>query len=119
MDDSFITGLVVGRNEAAAQSQEWAEYARGIQAQAGQLHQELHAERYYRSENRADIAGLRAAIAAMPESARQEFAVALANHYLPAFRQRAAELGLPADYAENSARLHLNLQMSNSRAGSR
>lgn len=113
--DDFITGLVVGRNEAAALGQEWAEYARGLQAQAGQLHQELYAERYYR----ADIAGLRAAIAAMPESARQEFAVALANHYLPAFRQRAAELGLPADYAENSARLHLNLQMSNSRTVSR
>lgn len=117
--DDFVTGLVVGRNDAAALSQEWSDYAKGIQAQAAHLQQELHAERVYRSENRADLAGLRAAIAAMPAEARAHLVEALAEHYLPAFRQRAAELGLPSDYAEDSARLHLNLQLGNSRASSR
>jgi len=117
--DDFVTGLVVGRSQAAAVGQEWADYAKNIQTQAAHIQQELHAERVYRSENRADLAGLRAAIAAMPAEAQHQLAAALAEHYLPAFRQRAAELGLPADYAENSARLHLNLQLSNSRASTR
>ncbi|MBR9972703.1 hypothetical protein [Magnetospirillum sulfuroxidans] len=106
--DDFITGLVVGRNEAAALGQEWAEYARGLQAQAGQLHQELHAERINRAINRADIAGILTALSTLPEAIQDQIQSALDRHYVPAFVHRAKQLGLQPDHALQSARTQLN-----------
>lgn len=103
----FQTGLVAGRNEAAAVGEEWQHYAQGLTHQVQSLQSELQTEKVSRALNRADLAGMLGALATLDPETYQKVRAALERHYVPSFVARAQELGLPADYAAQSAMTHL------------
>lgn len=88
----FVTGLVVGRNEAAAVSREWADYAEGLE-------QDLERLRIRRAKNCSDIAGLMAVLHALPQEMVLD---AMNKHYGDAYLQCAiSEFGLDPTYANS------------------
>lgn len=110
----FVTGLVVGRNEAAAVSQEWAEFADGLEREVADLRTRLHNQKIYREANRADAAAIKAVLASLPADLRQTISAALNQHYVNAFLQHAVNNGLDADYAQtvaNNAHSQLQTQL--------
>lgn len=93
----FVTGLVVGRNEAAAVSREWDEFAQELEQDIADLKQRLYNEHISRTKNRSDIAGLQAVLSALPQDLVLD---AMQKHYGPAYLARAAELGLNPVFAQ-------------------
>jgi hypothetical protein len=94
----FVTGLVVGRNEAAAVSREWDEFAQELEQEIADLQTSLRDERISRSKNRSDIAGLQAVLSSLPQDMVLD---AMRTHYGPAYLARAAELGLNPVFAQS------------------
>lgn len=94
----FVTGLVVGRNEAAAVSREWEDFADGLEREVADLRTRLHNEHRTRNKCRADIAGLMAVLSALPQNMVLD---ALQKYYGQAYLDRAAELGLEPTFAHD------------------
>lgn len=104
----FVTGLVVGRNEAAAVSQEWAEFADGLEQEVGGLRQRLYTEQVERTKNRADIAGLMAVLKALPADVLPVVLDAFNKNYGQAYVNRASELGLNPSFAVDCANVAID-----------
>ena len=103
-DLGFMTGLTAGRREASQVDSEWKQYAQGLNNQITALSQQLQREAFWRSAYRADGAAVLAAINTLPPEIREMVAQAVEATYEPTFNRRAAELGLPGDYAASTAR---------------